>query len=140
MKYFRYVIIACSLFLSVSCSSPSSDSQGQIGSTLDYRIVSRQDVSYAATPRMVFRVMLNVDEIPTDESMRTLAEALWNDGNKNWKEFTVFIYLPTMNTNESAYGIAEYRPSGLKEFTTSDWALIGTKWENQADASGRNSK
>jgi len=85
---------------------------------------------------MVFRVMLEVAEIPSEESMRTLAEALWRDGNKRWKEFTVFMYLPTMNTNDLAYGIAEYRPSGLMEFEVSNWALIDTQWETLTSTVG----
>ena len=132
MKLLRYSLTSCLfLFLLVSCSSQSSDSTAQVQSDLDYRIVAREDISYAGTPRMVFRVMLEVAEIPTESSIRALAEELWKNGNKNWKEFTVFFYLPTMDTSFLAYGIAEYRPHGLKDFDISTLSLMDTKWESQ---------
>ena len=130
MNYTRCALIACVLFLFVSCSSQSSDSSSQVQSELKYHIVAREDVSYLGTPRMVFRVMLEVAEIPTEESMRALADELWNNGNKDWKEFTVFLYLPTMDTSFLAYGIAEYRPHGLQKFEISTLAVMDTKWEN----------
>lgn len=51
--------------------------------------------------------------------------------NKNWKEFTVFMYLPGMDTNGLAYGVGEFRPNGLKEFKIQSYSLIGTKWESR---------
>lgn len=96
---------------------------------LKYRIVERDDVSYLGTPRMVFRIIVEVDRLPSENQLKKTAIHIWEDGNKGWKEFTVFIYLPDMDTNDIAYGIGEFRPYGLKEFRIEDYALYGTKWK-----------
>jgi len=90
---------------------------------LSYKIVKKEDVSYLNTPRMVYRVVLSVDEPPIEDKMKEVAQYLWESGNTKWKEFTVFLYLPSMNTNSVAYGIGEFRPEGLLEFTVNEWAL-----------------
>ena len=98
--------------------------------TLKYRIVAREDVSYAGTPRMVFRVVVNVDQIPSGAQLKKAARQIREDGNTHWKEFTVFTYLPDMDTGNVAYAVAEFRPYGLKEFRIQDFALYGTKWRS----------
>lgn len=90
---------------------------------LNYEIVKKEDASYLNTPRMVYRVVLSVDETPKEDKMKEVALYLWENGNTKWKEFTVFLYLPSMNTNSVAYGIGEFRPEGLLEFTVNEWAL-----------------
>ena len=90
---------------------------------LSYEIVKKEDISYQSTPRMVYRVVLSVDEPPKEDKMKEVAQYLWENGNTKWKEFTVFLYLPSMNTNSVAYGIGEFRPEGLLEFTVNGWAL-----------------
>lgn len=97
---------------------------------LDYVVVEKKDVSYANTPRMIYRIVLKVADVPLEEQMKETASYIWKDGNKNWKEFTVFIYLPGMDTGDFAYAIAEFRPYGLKEFKMQTFTLIGTKWES----------
>jgi len=67
--------------------------------------------------------------LPTEIEMRNTANYLWGYGNKNWKEFTVFIYLPYMNTESTAYGVGEFNNDGLVSFTKNEDALYGTKWE-----------
>ena len=90
---------------------------------LPYEIVKKEDVSYLNTPRMVYRVVLSVDEAPNEDKMKEVAQYLWENGNTNWKEFTVFLYLPSMNSNSAAYGIGEFRPEGLLEFKVNEWTL-----------------
>jgi hypothetical protein len=96
---------------------------------LKYKIVKRKDVSYQGTSRMTFRIVLNVSRIPTEKEMKDTATEIWEDGNKSWAEFTVFMYLPDMNTNDMAYAVAEFRRSGMKEFKINEYALYGTKWK-----------
>jgi len=98
---------------------------------LSYKIVGKKDTSYLNTPRMVYRVALEVEKVPDKENMEKTAIEIWRDGNKNWKEFTVFMYLPEMNTESTAYGIGNFTPNGLKEFQIMDIALYGTKWEDK---------
>ena len=97
---------------------------------LEYVIIDTEDISYAGTPRMVYRVVVEVEEIPVAEELEKTALQIWEDGNKDWKEFTVFMYLPDMNTHLLAYAIGEFRPQGLKEFRIQEVALYGTKWES----------
>lgn len=98
---------------------------------LSYKIIGKKDISYLNTPRMVYRVALEVEKVPDKENMEKTAIEIWRDGNKKWKEFTVFMYLPEMNTEGIAYGIGEFTPNGLKEFQMMDIALYGTKWEDK---------
>ncbi len=95
---------------------------------LPYKIVEREDISYAGTPRLVVRVMVNVEKIPTKAELKRIANSIWANGNTRWSEFTVFIYLPEMNLHSTAYGIGEYRPNGLKFFKIQDFARYNTKW------------
>jgi len=97
---------------------------------LKYTIVDKEDISYAGTPRMVYRVVIEVEKIPANEQLEKIALQIWKNGNKDWKEFTVFMYLPDMDTKLAAYGVAEFRPQGLKEFRIQEFALYGTKWES----------
>ena len=97
--------------------------------TLEYRIVNREDVNYLGAERMVYRVVVNVTELPSQQSMRSLAQDLWQRGNQIWDEFTVFLYLPDMDTNSLAYGIGKFNRAGLKEFHVLEAALWGTKWK-----------
>jgi len=96
-----------------------------------YKIVKKEDQSYRGESRMTYRVLLNVSEKPKDQKIKDVALSIWKNGNKSWGEFTVFLYLPEMNTNSSAYGIANFTPSGLKDFDVQEYALWGTKWKKK---------
>lgn len=87
-----------------------------IPSTLKYKIVERQDTSSDGTQRMAYRVLVEINHKPSKSQLKQLATKLWRSGNKRWKEFFVFMYLPGMNTEGFAYGVAEFKPSGLKNF------------------------
>lgn len=100
------------------------------GQVLQYIIIETEDISYAGTPGMVYRVVVEVEEIPVKEELEKTAIQIWEDGNKDWKEFTVFMYLPDMDTALVAYGVAEFGPQGLKELRIQEAALYGTRWES----------
>ena len=97
---------------------------------LGYIIIETENMSDAGTPRMVYRVVVEVEEIPVAQELERTALQIWEDGNKDWKEFTVFMYLPDMDTHLLAYAIGEFRPEGLKEFRIEEAALHDTKWES----------
>ena len=84
-------------------------------STLKYKIVERQETSSGGISHMVYRVLVEVDHKPSKAQLKQIAAELWRNGNKGWKEFFVFMYLPGMNTEGFAYGVAEFKPSGLKK-------------------------
>ena len=113
-----FSIILISLLLA-SCQS----------NVLKFEIVKKQNISYLNTPRMVNRIVLDVNSLPTKQEVENTATSIWKDGNETWKEFTVFIYLPEMNTEQMAYGVGEYNENGLVYFYINKDALLGTKWE-----------
>jgi len=116
--------ILISLFL-ISCQS-NSVNQSKI---LKFEIIKKQDISFLNNPRMVNRIVLKVDSLPSKQEMENTATLIWENGNKKWKEFTVFIYLPEMSTEQSAYGIGEFNESGLVKFEINERALYSSKWE-----------
>lgn len=99
------------------------------GELLEFDIIKREKVGLRGDNRMVYRILVSVEEIPTDELMKNTATNIWLDGNKNWSEFTVFIYLPGMDLDYSAYGISEFSPNGLNKFFTTKSNFYGTKWK-----------
>ena len=124
MKNLLVAIILGNLLLA-SCQS-TFEKKYQI---LQYYIVEKQDISYAGNPRMVYRLVLDVIQLPSDEHIKYTVKEVWNSGNKNWKEFTVFVYLPEMYTGGVAYIIGEFNQQGLIDFKKNEKALLGTKWE-----------
>lgn len=122
-KYFFVILFLLIVtMLLVSCGEENKE-------ILKYSITEKQDVSYLNTPRMVYRIILDVDKLPSDKEMEKTAIDIWEKGNKNWKEFTVFMYLPEMDTKSLAYGVGEFNQTGLTEFKKNEYALIETKWE-----------
>jgi len=97
-------------------------------SVLDFDIVEKSDYSYANTPRMKYYIMVNTDKMPSQEMLKQTAIHIWSSGNKNWKEFTVFMYLPDMEIGYNAYAISTFTPQGIKEFRINESALYRTKW------------
>ena len=98
---------------------------------LKYSVVAKQDISYAGTNRVIYKVLAETIELPSAGPREELAQHLWREGNRNLDEFTVFIYLPGMDTNLTAYGIGEFSPIGLKYFRVQKFALYGTKWQSR---------
>jgi len=120
--------IANILLISLIITSCVSNSEKK-SEILDYTISEKQDISYLNTPRMVYRIILNVDSIPTVNEMKNTAISIWEKENENWKEFTTFFYLPEMNTSMIAYGIGEFNQDGLVKFDVNEHSLSGTKWD-----------
>ncbi len=119
--------LADSMAIGYVQSSKLHDSEA----VLPFKIVGERDVSYAGTPRMTKRVILQVDKVPSEKEMKDVAKSIWKNGNTSWKEFTVFLYLEGMPSDDIAYGVAEFRRNGLKEFSVSGFVLdlYGNKWE-----------
>lgn len=105
-------------------SAPSA----QANELVEFEIVDREDVSYVGTSRMSFRVVMKVDRIPAESMLRTLAQHIWENGNKGWKEFTIFLYLPNMDTQSVAYSVAEFSPKGMLSLSVNKFSLLGTEW------------
>jgi len=114
------------LFL-ISCQS-NSDKNSEI---LEFQITDKQYRSDSINQKMVYRVILDVDSLPTNKAMKNTAIYIWESGNKNWDEFTTFLYLPNMNTESFAYGVGKFNQTGLIKFKKYKDALDGTKWKNR---------
>ena len=115
------ILLLIGLFV-VGCQSNTKQNH------LPYNITEQEDISYLDNPRMVYRVILDVDTIPTEIDIINTATYIYEQENKKWKEFTVFIYLPEMNTGSVSYGIGEFNKAGLVNFRINENSLNGTKW------------
>lgn len=98
-------------------------------SVLGYTVVSQVDISVSDTPRMMYRIVLDVNKIPNENDIRDTGISIWKDGNTFWEEFTVFVYLPEMQTDNAAYAVCEFGPDGLLKFQINEDNIQGTKWE-----------
>lgn len=98
---------------------------------LKFKIVEKKDISYPGTLRMIYKVVFNVTKLPSNIDMEIVAKEIWNNNNKKWKEFTVFMYLSEMDIKMAAYGIWEFNQMGLVDFSKNKNALIGTKWNKK---------
>ncbi len=73
---------------------------------------------------MTVSVYLNTDAVPEEDRMVETAKQIWKKEKTKWREFTVFMIFGELeNFNYGAYGIAEFTPSGLKEFRVNDAPL-----------------
>ena len=96
---------------------------------LKYKITERKDISYRSKSHMIYRVVVKVNRLPSENILKNTAEHIWKIRKYSWDEFTVFIYLPGMGTSGGAYGIAEFNSYGFTEFRINKTSLYFTKWE-----------
>ena len=95
---------------------------------LPYRVVEKQDLSYPGKSRMTYRVVFDVEKFPDKIVLKETANKVWQKSGKGFDEFTVFGYLPEMDTENVAYVVANFTPKGLQEFKVNDISAYGTKW------------
>ena len=104
---------------------------------LKYSIIKKQDISFLNEKRIVYRVVLEVKSIPLEDELEQTALKIWQPNGKKWDEFTVFMYLPEMNTEDMAYCVAEINKNGALILRIQKNSLIGTKWQPQKELSTR---
>lgn len=122
MKTFLQIFLISLLI--VSCvSSPIKKPD-----SLKFKIISKQDNSYMNTSRMVYKVLLDVDSLPTDGEIISTARSIWENENKEWKEFSVSVFLPDMNTESLEYAIVNFTNKKYSKFFKYESVLTGTKW------------
>lgn len=134
----KFIIVLGIIFL-VNCSEPvepvspisdSVDTSTNGPNSLSYEVVGKENISLANNPRMKYRVVVNVDEIPSLEAIRRTAIEIRKKENRNWRRFTVLFYLPDMNTSSAAYGVADFDGNELSSLDIQDFALYGSKWRS----------
>ena len=116
------ILLLIGLFI-IGCESNTKQNH------LPYVIVEQEDISYLDNPRITSRVILDVDTIPSEIEIINTATYIYEQENKKWKGYTVFIYLPEMNTGFASYGIGEFNKDGLVNFRINKNSLKGTTWE-----------
>jgi hypothetical protein len=125
----QFVFFAC-VYLASACSSrstadaaPKRDAPTDIEAQLAYDVIRLQDTSYLGHKRAALRIRVDTEDVPSKKALTNVASAAWKANRSSWDELTVFVYLPEMNTESSAYGIGVYSQAGLKEFKLYDLAL-----------------
>ena len=104
--------------------APSPSVRKQVAEPYPAEIRGRRDISVGGKSRLVHELYLKTTGVPDEHRMRETAIRAWESGNQHWSEFTVFmIFGEIENFNAGAYGIAEFTPSGLKEFRLNDVPL-----------------
>ncbi len=95
----------------------SRPSTARRGKKIRYSILERKDTSYARVKRKVFRVQLNVQGVPSESQVRSVSQKVHEDYGRGLDLFTVFSYLPNMDTQGVAFGIAEWKSGRLDRFS-----------------------
>ena len=108
--------------------------------SIRYQLVKTDDVSYLNTPRIVYRVVLDVPALPLKQDLEYTAGLIRKSDTRNWAEFTVFMYLPEMNTGSASYYAAEFEQNKLVRSEVQELSLYGTKWEPKAELASTKSK
>ena len=60
------------------------------------------------------KIKIQVDKIPNKDELKKLGLKIWGNEYKQWDEFNLWVYLPDMDTNYSAYCLFEFSQNGLK--------------------------
>jgi len=81
--------------------------------TIDYRINEKKDIGLN---RFNCKIVIQVDKIPNNDELLKLALKIWGNGYKHWDVFNLWMYLPDMDTNFSAYCFFEFSRNGLNNF------------------------
>lgn len=96
-------------------------------------IVSTEDVSYPGATRSVSRVALDVEQIPTEQQLRSSAVAVWSDHGRDVDEFSVFLYLPEMSHQGLAYAVGTFTRDGISSLEVQEASLHGHPWYAQTE-------
>lgn len=99
----------------------------------NYTALPLKNVGLPSQNRAIQRLVIETDSIIPKENLQNFSVKYWKDNIlNNYNEFTLFIYLNDMDTNQSAYCLAEFNKDGiLNNFSINKSSLIGTKWENK---------
>jgi hypothetical protein len=107
---------------------PSTTVAAQKAEGPGYTVVDKTVVGGYTGSNAIWKVILHTDTLPGKRHLRQTATKVWKSGNTLWERFTVFAFLPKMDTEKIAYGIAEFGHGGLSRLTLQDFALHGTAW------------
>ena len=97
----------------------------------NYTTLPLEKVGLPSQNRVIQRLVIETDSVIPKEYLQNFSVNYWKDNTlNNYNEFTLFIYFNDMNTNQSAYCLAEFNKDGvLNQFSINKSSLLGTKWE-----------
>jgi hypothetical protein len=100
--------------------------------TINYKSLPLKRVGLNTQNRAIQRIVLDSDSIPSNEIIKRTALKHWRINSlRKFTEFTAFIYLEGMSTNDIAYAVVEFNSRGeVTLFKINDYSLMGTKWNN----------
>ncbi|MGD9931788.1 MAG: SH3 domain-containing protein [Mangrovibacterium sp.] len=83
----------------------------------DYIIIAKEDISLDDFQGMKYKIRFNVKSVPDEAAIINVCNAIWEDGNKNWEEFYIYVYLSDMSIDEQAYCVLAYSNNGYEDIT-----------------------
>jgi hypothetical protein len=78
----------------------------------EYKSYPIKNVGLNYQKKATQKIMILTDKTPSDQSLIGTAKNIWNK-NKQFEEFTIFIYLEGMDINKTAYSYLEISNNGL---------------------------
>ena len=105
----------------------------ELVSNFNFKKLPLEKVGLPSQNRAVQRLVIETDSIIPKQNLQDFSVKYWKDNSlNNYSEFTLFIYLSDMNTNQSAYCLAEFNNDGvLNRFSINKTSLLGTKWDKK---------
>jgi len=132
-KIFIYFILISTVIIGIGDYFQDNKIENKgVEVNFNYTTLPLKSVGLPSQNRATQKLVIKTDTIISKENLQNLSVNYWKDNTLNiYNEFTLFIYLNDMNTNQSAYCLAEFNKDGiLNQFSINKSSLIGTKWEN----------
>ena len=127
----RSIVVLVCLILFASCTNKNETKEVNF----NYTTLPLEKIGLSYQNRAIQKLIIKTDSIISKENLKNLSINYFRDNTLNiYNEFTLFIYFSTMNSNSSAYCLAEFNKDGvLNQFSINKSSLIGTKWELEKD-------
>jgi hypothetical protein len=116
-------VLALLVFLTLpACENISNNEKNKIPD-VNYTIILRENVNSSSKTRTRNRIVINTENTPSETDMKTIANDYWKKYYEQEDELHLFIYLPGMDTEDIAYGVAIFSSSGLVDFEVNEYVL-----------------
>ncbi|MBU1247308.1 MAG: hypothetical protein KKB70_01310, partial [Proteobacteria bacterium] len=92
-----------------------------------YAMLERVSGTNVNLGRLMLKVFLDVNVIPSDESLKDFVTTLFKEEMGDSKELMIYVYLPGQDFKDLSYCQAAFIPQGIKEFWVRRATLFGTR-------------
>jgi len=133
-KIFIYFFLITTVIVAVgSFVNDNQTDKKELVSNFNFKRLPLEKVGLPSQNRAIQRLVIETDSIISKQNLQNFSVKYWKDNSlNNYTEFTLFIYLSDMNTNQSAYCLAEFNKDGvLNRFSINKTSLLGTKWDKK---------